>query len=109
MAQTVYIVCGPTAGGKSAKAMEMAATMDGVIINCDSLQIYDGLPILTAQPTQKDRTQIPHELYGILNPEENGSAGKWRKMVEPIIRKIFEQKKNTNHRWWHRSLHQSFT
>lgn len=93
MNQTVHIVCGPTAGGKSARAMEMAVRLNGVIINCDSLQIYDGLPILTAQPTAEDRAAISHELYGVLKPEENFSAGNWRDKVEPIIRKILSENK----------------
>ena len=49
--ESVYIIAGPTASGKSALAMEMAATKDGVIVNADSLQIYDALPLLTAQPS----------------------------------------------------------
>lgn len=93
MNQIVHIVCGPTAGGKSAKAMEMAAQLNGVIINCDSLQIYNGLPMLTAQPTPEDFASIPHELYAVLKPDENFSAGNWRDKVEPIIRKTFEQNK----------------
>lgn len=84
----IYIVAGPTASGKSARAMEIAAAHDGVIINCDSVQIYDGLPILTAQPSEDDFATIPHLLYNHLHPNEVCSAGNWREMVFPIIEDV---------------------
>lgn len=82
---TICVIAGPTASGKSARALDVAQTHNGVIINCDSMQIYDALPILTAQPTEADRHHIPHLLYGVLPPNEACSAGAWRTMVTPII------------------------
>ncbi len=89
----VYIIGGPTASGKSAHAMALAAQHDGVIINADSMQIYDGLPTLTAQPSAGDRAIHPHELYGVLHPNDDCSAGNWREMVEPLIHDILAQGK----------------
>ena len=83
--QTIFIIGGPTASGKSALAMELAVKHQGVIINADSMQIYDGLPVLTAQPSAEDKSTHPHELYGALHPNESCSAGNWREMVEPLI------------------------
>lgn len=83
--QIVYIIAGPTASGKSAHSLKLAAQHNGVIINSDSMQIYDGLPILTAQPPQADKDQAPHLLYGALHPNESCSAGNWREIVQPII------------------------
>lgn len=91
--QTIYIIGGPTASGKSSRALEIAHKTDGVIINCDSMQIYDGLHILTAQPLEKDLKQAPHRLYSVLHPNETCSAGNWREMVEPLIHKVLEQNK----------------
>jgi tRNA dimethylallyltransferase len=85
---TIYIIGGPTASGKSAHAMALAAQHDGVIINADSMQIYDGLPTLTAQPSKEDKATHPHELYGALHPNDSCSAGNWREMVEPLIHTI---------------------
>lgn len=82
---TIHIVAGPTASGKSATAMELAHRHNGVIINCDSQQIYNGLPILSAQPPEKDKAETPHRLYAILHPNEVCSAGNWREMVGPVI------------------------
>ena len=47
----IIVISGPTASGKSALAIELAKKIDGVIVNADSMQIYGGLPILSAQPS----------------------------------------------------------
>ena len=91
---TIHIIAGPTASGKSAKAMELARKNNGVIINCDSLQIYNALPILTAQPNEEEKAEIPHRLYAALHPNEVCSAGNWREMVEPIIHETIENGQN---------------
>ncbi len=90
---TIHIIGGPTASGKSARALELAEQKDGVIINCDSLQIYDGLHILTAQPPEEDLNLAEHKLYSHLHPNEACSAGNWREMVEPLIHDIFSKNK----------------
>ena len=89
----IYIVAGPTASGKSARALKLAQELDGVIINCDSLQIYDGLPTLTAQPSEADLNAAPHILYKHLHPNDVTSAGNWRELVQPIIAKVLGEGK----------------
>jgi tRNA dimethylallyltransferase len=73
--------------------MDLAASENGVIINADSMQVYDGLPLLTAQPSDKDKQTHPHELYGALHPNDSCSAGNWREMVEPLIHQILAENK----------------
>ena len=73
--------------------MELAREHHGVIINCDSLQIYDGLPLLTAQPSDKDKEEIPHRLYAALHPNEVCSAGNWRELAEPVIHEVINEGK----------------
>lgn len=85
---TIHIVCGPTAGGKSARALELARDLNGVIINCDSMQIYSDLPILTAQPSQDELKQAPHLLYSALHPNAPCSAGNWNEMARPLIQRV---------------------
>ena len=87
---TIHIIAGPTASGKSAKALEMALKTNGVIINCDSMQIYDDLPILTAQPSADDKQAVSHVLYGSRHANFPCSAGNWRELVEPIIQKTIQ-------------------
>lgn len=77
----VHILAGPTASGKSARALEIARARNGVVINADSLQLYDALPILTARPGAQETAEIPHRLYGVLPPSEICSAGQWREIA----------------------------
>ncbi len=90
---TILIIAGPTASGKSARALEIARERGGVIINCDSMQVYDALPVLTAQPPAEDLEKAPHRLYGALHPNDPCSAGTWRQMVDPVITEVLEQGK----------------
>ena len=78
----LLVVAGPTASGKSALAASLAESFDGVVINADSMQIYQGVPILTAQPSAEEQARLPHRLYGVLPPEQSCSAGLWRQMAE---------------------------
>ena len=59
----VVCIAGATASGKSALALRIAQTYGGIIINGDSRQVYQGLPLLTAQPSLEDVAQAPHALY----------------------------------------------
>ena len=77
----VLIVCGPTASGKSALALDIARKFDGVIINADSMQVYRELRILTARPSLCDEARAPHRLYGIASVTDPFSAGRWRELA----------------------------
>jgi tRNA dimethylallyltransferase len=74
----IIIIAGPTASGKSALALELAAALGGTIVNADSQQIYRDLPILTAQPDAAAMRRVPHRLYGHLDAAERGSVAHWR-------------------------------
>ncbi|MCB9989704.1 MAG: tRNA (adenosine(37)-N6)-dimethylallyltransferase MiaA [Rhodospirillales bacterium] len=89
--QTVYVIAGPTASGKSARALELAADKDGIIINADSVQVYDALPTLAAQPSLEEQAQIPHELYGVLPPAQPCSAGNWCELALPVIERVLDE------------------
>ena len=74
---TVILIAGPTASGKSALALELAAKLGGVIINADSMQVYRDLRIITARPTPDEEKRVPHRLYGHVDAAENYSVGRW--------------------------------
>ena len=74
---TVILIAGPTASGKSALALELAAMLRGVIINADSMQVYRDLRIITARPTPDEEKRISHRLYGHVDAAENYSVGRW--------------------------------
>jgi tRNA dimethylallyltransferase len=72
------LVAGPTASGKSALALDLAAGLGGVVINADSMQIYRELRILTARPCEADLARAPHALYGVRPAAEAGTVAWWR-------------------------------
>jgi len=90
---TVFIIAGPTASGKSQFSLDLAKLIDGVIINADSLQLYGDLPLLTAHPTPDDLKKIPHELYGILPSETRTTAPIWSELAQREIQKAFKAQK----------------
>lgn len=81
----VTILYGPTASGKSSIAIDWTLKNQGVIINSDALQIYNALPILTAQPSQKEQQQCPHILYGTHDPLMPLNAHDWVLQAMPFI------------------------
>jgi tRNA dimethylallyltransferase len=85
---TPYYICGPTASGKSALALEIAAQLDGEIVNADAFQLYSGLEIVSAAPSLKERAIVPHHLYGILDPTEAADAGSYMRLAKPVIEEI---------------------
>lgn len=88
--QKIHIIAGSTASGKSSCAMDLARQNNGLIINADSMQIYDALPILTAQPTIEDKQEIEHRLYAYLHPNDKCSAQIWRDLAIIEIERAFE-------------------
>ena len=78
---TVLVIGGPTASGKSGLALSVAKLKNGAIINADSMQVYNGLPLLTAQPSREDFAAAPHRLYARLAPDDLCSAARWRDMA----------------------------
>ena len=71
------LIVGPTASGKSALAVALAGALDGEIVSCDSMQVYRGMPVATAQPTAAERQGIPHHLIGFLDPAEPYSVARF--------------------------------
>lgn len=78
---------GATASGKTAASLELARQVDLEIISMDSMALYRGAPILTAQPSKADRECVPHHLMACLEPEEDFSVADW---VERVCRLIGE-------------------
>lgn len=79
------LIAGPTASGKSALAMELAARDGRVIVNADALQVYGCWRILTARPTPAEEAALPHALYGHIPREADWSVGHWLRAVLPFL------------------------
>jgi tRNA dimethylallyltransferase len=79
------LIAGPTASGKSALAMELAARDGRVIVNADALQVYGCWRILTARPSAQDEAALPHALYGHIGRDTPYSVGHWLREVAPYL------------------------
>ncbi|WP_421858005.1 tRNA (adenosine(37)-N6)-dimethylallyltransferase MiaA [Oricola sp.] len=75
--QNIALIAGPTASGKSALALEMAERTGGVVVNADSMQVYDVLQVLTARPDPEELARASHRLYGHVDPAQPYSTGRW--------------------------------
>nr|WP_226895440.1 tRNA (adenosine(37)-N6)-dimethylallyltransferase MiaA [Luteolibacter marinus] len=83
--ETLFFVCGPTAAGKSACALQLAEELDGEVVNADAFQLYRGIEVLTAAPPAEDRERVRHHLYGVLTPEQPIDAMGYLRLVTPVI------------------------
>jgi tRNA dimethylallyltransferase len=84
------LIAGPTASGKSALAMELAARDGRLIVNADALQVYGNWRVLTARPSTAEEAALPHALYGHVPGDAAYSVGQWlrdveRKLQGPIV------------------------
>jgi tRNA dimethylallyltransferase len=89
--ERVIVITGPTASGKSALAIALARGRQGTVINADAMQTYDAFPILTAQPTARERADVPHRLYGMLPLSETLSAARWRTLAVAEIERCLAE------------------
>jgi tRNA dimethylallyltransferase len=76
-ADSLRIVCGPTAAGKSSLAMEMCEHFGGAIVSADSRQIYCDFDIGTAKPDAEDCARVPHYGIDVVEADERYSAARW--------------------------------
>jgi len=93
MKNKIIVISGVTASGKSGLALQLAKQINGVIINADSMQVYKGLPILSAQPTKDEQNQVEHLLYSHLKPTQNCSVGIWLEIVQKAINETLANNK----------------
>jgi tRNA dimethylallyltransferase len=82
---TRIVLLGPTAGGKSEIALHLAERIGAEIVGADSRQIYRGLEIGTAAPSDADRRRVAHHLASFLPPSETYSAGRYARDARSAI------------------------
>ncbi|MBT8036847.1 MAG: tRNA (adenosine(37)-N6)-dimethylallyltransferase MiaA [Verrucomicrobiae bacterium] len=66
-------------------AIEMARLVDGEVVNADAYQLYRGLETISAAPTREELAQVPHHLYGVLDPAETCDAMRFRELALPVV------------------------
>ena len=91
----VIAIFGPTGSGKTEVAVELAGLLSGhgarsVAINCDSMQVYRGMEVLTGAPTPTQRRQLEHRLVGMVSPEDEFSAGEFGRLAHDEIDSALE-------------------
>jgi tRNA dimethylallyltransferase len=91
LSKPIIAVVGPTASGKSSLGIETALRLNGEIINCDSVQVYQGIEIATAKVPVHERQGVPHHLIDFVPPEVNYTAGQWAKSALEKIQEIEER------------------
>ena len=89
----VVAVVGPTASGKSELAVEICRRFNGEAVSADSMQIYKGLDISTAKPTEEEKKGIPHYMMDFLDTREAFSVAEYQAMAGECIRDIHSRGK----------------
>ena len=87
-AAEVPVLVGPTAVGKTAVALALAAHWPLEIVSADSRQVYRRLDIGTAKPTRRERARVPHHGLDVVDPGVRYSAGHFARDAETWIREI---------------------
>jgi tRNA dimethylallyltransferase len=85
------LLMGPTASGKTAVAVQLAATLPCEIISVDSAMIYKDMDIGTAKPDAETLKRAPHHLINIIEPHESYSAARFRDDALTLMREITER------------------
>ncbi|OHV78081.1 tRNA (adenosine(37)-N6)-dimethylallyltransferase MiaA [Ensifer sp. LCM 4579] len=87
------LITGPTASGKSALAVKLARSHGGVVINADSMQVYDTLKVLTARPDESEMGGVEHFLYGHVPAGQPYSTGAWLREAEALVARLREERR----------------
>ncbi len=82
-----YLIFGPTASGKTALSLRLAEKIGAEIVNMDSMQVYDGISIISAAPNQDEMAGITHHLFGFIKPSHIFSTGEYVAEVAHIVEK----------------------
>ena len=93
MAPRILCVVGPTACGKTTLGVLLAKKFNGEVVSVDSMQIYRGMTIGTAAPTEQEMDGVPHHMVAVADPAEQWSAARYTEMAVPIIDDILERGK----------------
>ena len=84
-AETIAVICGPTAAGKSAIALALAASQGRSILVADSRQVYRRFDIGTAKPTAEDLNRVSHDGISVADPTDRFSASRWVAAAETSL------------------------
>jgi tRNA dimethylallyltransferase len=84
---------GPTASGKTAAALSIAAAIPSEIVSVDSALVYRGMDIGTAKPSRAERDCVPHHLIDILDPRDSYSVRQFRDDAIRLVNEVLARGK----------------
>ncbi len=93
MPPKILVICGPTASGKTALAVELALRHHGEVVSADSMQIYRRMDIGTAKPTREEMWGVPHHMLDVADPEEDFSVARYVDMAAKCVDDILSRGK----------------
>jgi tRNA dimethylallyltransferase len=92
MTKTVIIIAGPTAAGKTAKAIEVAQHFDTAVISADSRQCYREISIGTAKPSLQELQTVPHYFINSHSIQEEINAGIYEKLALEYAAEVWKKR-----------------
>lgn len=85
MGEKIVCVVGPTACGKTTLGVLLAKRYGGEVVSADSMQIYKGMTVGSAAPTEAEMDGVPHHMVAVSEPEEQWSAARYAQAAIPIV------------------------
>ena len=96
MAARVVCVVGPTACGKTTLGVLLAKRCGGEVVSADSMQIYRGMAIGTAAPTEAEMGGVPHHMIAVADPAEQWSAARYVREALTVTRLYWRDREESN-------------
>ena len=93
MNKKVLIIAGPTAVGKTELSLKLAKDLDGEIISADSVQLYKGMNIGSATPSEEELNQVKHHLISEIDPKDGYNVAKFSEKARKLIKDIHSRGK----------------
>jgi tRNA dimethylallyltransferase len=88
MTKRLIVMVGPTAAGKTARALELAPRVGGEVISADSRHVYTRMDIGTNKPTAEERAAVPHHLLNLREPHEGFSLAEYVRLARAAIAEV---------------------
>ena len=83
--ETIIVIAGPTAVGKTSYSLEIAKALGGEIVSCDSMQLYRYMDIGSAKATDLEQKQVPHHLLDVLDPSDACTAARYDRDRKSVV------------------------
>eukprot|EP00924_Labyrinthula_sp_SR-Ha-C_P011807 snap_masked-scaffold_88-processed-gene-0.20-mRNA-1 protein AED:0.24 eAED:0.24 QI:0/0/0/1/1/1/2/0/365 len=93
MRKRILVIVGTTGSGKTKLSLNLCKAFNGEVVNCDVMQMYKGLNIATAKPTEEQMKKVPHHLFSFLSSSETFGPREYREKALETIDSLLERKK----------------